>query len=224
MIDGGYILLARKTADSELMDKPPLYAKLWLWMLVKANWKDRDKLKRGQFFTTIEEMRQAMSYKIGYRRVTPTKDEIRSAYEALAKATMITTAKTTRGMIITICNYDYYQNPKNYEAHTETHTETPTKPTEGPHYTEEGLRINKINPPLSPLTGRDNLSLFSFSDEEPEDKRPGYIQAGIPIDHETGEDFLRSLPPETRRMLEAAWEIHGKGNLLDVASIAALVI
>ena len=28
---------------------------------------------------------------------------------------MITTTKTTRGMLITVCNYDFYQDPKNYE-------------------------------------------------------------------------------------------------------------
>ena len=41
---------------------------------------------------------------------------------------MITKMKTTRGLIITICNYDYYQNPKNYEAHTKAHTESARRP------------------------------------------------------------------------------------------------
>jgi len=103
-IEGGYIIVARKMFKSELMDKPPLYFKLWGWMFDRAMWKDGDKLKRGQFVTTIAEMRDAMSYKVGYRKLTPTKDEIRSAYEAFAKATMITTTKTTRGMVISVFN------------------------------------------------------------------------------------------------------------------------
>jgi len=61
-------------------------------------------------------------------------------------------------------------------------------------------------------------------DEEPTDPRPGYVQAGIPIDHETGEALLMSLPPETRRLLETAWERDGKGDLLDAAGVAALTI
>lgn len=162
MIEDGYALLARKTIDSALMDKPPLYAKLWMWMLLKANWKDRDKLKRGQFVATIEDMRQAMSYRVGYRKVVPSKDEIRSAYEAFTKATMITTSKTTRGMVVTILNYDYYQNPSNYEAHTETHTETSTKPTVTPHDTEEGLRRKKEKGKNTPCSssGDDGDALF----------------------------------------------------------------
>ena len=35
-INGGYILLARQTLHSEIMDKPPIYFKLWCWMLLKA--------------------------------------------------------------------------------------------------------------------------------------------------------------------------------------------
>lgn len=127
-IPGGYILIARKILESELMDKPPHYLKLWVWMLGKAFWKDGDKLRRGQFHTTTAEMQEAVSYKIGYRKKLATKDEIRSAYEAFTKAAMITTTKATRGMVITVCNYDLYQNPNLYEGHNEAHNEPATHP------------------------------------------------------------------------------------------------
>lgn len=146
-ISGGYILVARKLFDGQLMNKPPLYLKLWVWMLNKANWKDRDRLKRGELLTSIDEMRDAMSYMIGYRKIRPTKDEIRSAYEAFTKATMITTTKTTRGMIVTILNYEIYQNPKNYEAHNEAHDENTTKPTVTPQDTEKRVISNKTSSP-----------------------------------------------------------------------------
>jgi len=149
-IPGGYILLARKILDSELMARPPHYLKLWVWMLGKANWKDRDKLKRGQFVATIAEMQEAMSYQVGWRKVTPTKDEIRSAYEAFTKATMITTRKTTRGMVVTIINYGLYQDSKSYEAHKEDHNEDAPKPTVTPHDTEEGLKKKKEKKTSSP--------------------------------------------------------------------------
>lgn len=119
-IPGGYILVARKLFESEMMGKPPLYFKLWGWMLARAMWKDGDKLKRGQLVTSIAEMQQAMSYRIGWRREVPTKDEIRSAYEAFVRAEMISTRKTTRGMVVTVLNYKLYQNPESYEAHTRT--------------------------------------------------------------------------------------------------------
>jgi len=134
---GGFILLARKILDNPvLMNGPPLYLKLWIWILMEANWKDRGTLKRGQLVATILDMQKAVSWKVGYRVRYPTKDEIRSAYEAFTKATMITTMKTTRGMVITICNYDKYQVPENYEPHNEPHNEAHTKPTVTPHDTE----------------------------------------------------------------------------------------
>ena len=63
---GGYIIIARKLLDSGLMDMPPLYLKLWVWMLAQTNWRDRDKLKRGQFVTSIAKMQEAMSHYVGY--------------------------------------------------------------------------------------------------------------------------------------------------------------
>lgn len=128
----GYILIARKLFDpelSKLMNKPPLYLKLWMWMVSKANFKDRGKLQRGQFMASIAQMQKAMTYKIGYRNVVPTKDQIRGAYETFMKTNMITTAKTTRGLIVTILNYDKYQLPGNYETHNEDTTEDSTYPT-----------------------------------------------------------------------------------------------
>lgn len=123
-IPGGYILLARRLLDSNVMMGPPILLKLWVWFLLKANHLPYKNIERGQVFTTIEEMREICAYKIGYRLIRPSKDQIRSAYEALTKATMITTAKTTRGLIVTICKYEHYQNPSNYETRNEKATKT----------------------------------------------------------------------------------------------------
>ena len=133
---GGFVLVARKTIESDLMQMNPLAFKLFFWMILRANFRDRDKLMRGQLVTTIEEMREAGSYLIGYRKQKPSRDKIRSCYEALAKATMITTAKPTRGMIVTVLNYEKYQDFANYEAHSEPLNEMLTKAQRCPHDTE----------------------------------------------------------------------------------------
>lgn len=135
-VEGGFILIARRMLESELMDSPAHYVKLWIWMLLKANWKDREKLKRGQFVTSIAEMQKAGGHKVGYRFKALSKGEVRSSYEAFAKANMISTAKTTRGMIITILNYDTYQDLTSYEQHTEQHDEEHANNTGTAHDTE----------------------------------------------------------------------------------------
>lgn len=56
---------------------------------------------------------------------------------------MIGTTKGTHGMVITILNYDFYQNPKNYEGHNEGHDEIPTKGKRGAQYIQEGNKKDK---------------------------------------------------------------------------------
>jgi len=118
-IPGGFILLSRKLLDSGIMQKPPLYSKLWIWMLLQASHSDHRDLKRGQFFTSLQRMRRAMSFKIGYRTERPTVKEIRCVCDFLTKGNTIVTTKVTHGMVITIINYEQYQDWRNYEGHNE---------------------------------------------------------------------------------------------------------
>jgi hypothetical protein len=50
---------------------------------------------------------------------------------------MITAQKTTRGMVVTILNYDKYQDPKNYESHKESHSDDHKKATDYRHDRQE---------------------------------------------------------------------------------------
>ena len=147
-IQGGFILVARKILDSDLLEESPLVVKLWIWLLLRANWKDRGQLDRGQLVTTIIEIQEAMSHYSGWRKIVPTKDEIRSAYGALSRATRITTRKTSRGMVISIVNYDTYQNSAAYASPTGTQMVNATCPSATPHHTEEGNNKNNKPPPL----------------------------------------------------------------------------
>lgn len=150
VVDGGFIILARKMFEGNLMDKPDLWVKLWLWMIFKANFKDHGKLKRGQLLTSIKEMQDAVSYKVGYRKKRPTVGQIRSAYEAFTNNNMVSVAKTTRGMIVTVLNYDKYQTLDNYEQHTEQHSGEQTNNTVTTHDKGSQGKSSKKNPPFIP--------------------------------------------------------------------------
>ena len=67
----GWISLYRKLLDNEIMRKPPLYLKVWIWLLLKAQHSDYGNLKRGQLFTSIPEIQDAMTYNVGYRKEKP---------------------------------------------------------------------------------------------------------------------------------------------------------
>jgi len=141
-ISGGYILLSRKLLQSGIMEKPPLYLKLWVWMLLMASHADHGNLKRGQLFTSLERMREVMKYRVGAVWRRPTKKEIRTACDFLTKGTMIGTTKGTHGMLVTILNYNHYQTPLNYEGHDEGHSDGNDR---GTIYNKKGNK-NEISP------------------------------------------------------------------------------
>jgi hypothetical protein len=139
-IPGGYIIISRKIVESEIWDKPPLYMKVWIYLLTQAQHGEYKKLKRGQLFTSIPEIIEACSWKVGYRTVKPTKDQIyqvidwlrsgsESSHEGETKATMITTTKATQGLLINVDNYSFYQHSKNYESNDESNNEESAKAT-----------------------------------------------------------------------------------------------
>ena len=136
-IEKGYILLARAIDESEIMIKPPHFREVWLYLLRNANHTDRviygKKLKRGQLLTSYKAIIQALRWEHG----SYTKNNIQCAFRHLKESAMITTQKSTRGVIVTICKYDYYQDAINYKVHTEVHTKIQTKSTASPHHKQE---------------------------------------------------------------------------------------
>lgn len=152
-IEGGYALQPRKLFKSDIwQNKPPLWRALWSYLWGTANYADGEKLKRGQLFTSLPILQEVMSYKVGYRTHTPTRSQLWCALEAYREDDMITTTKTTRGIIVTICNYDFYQNPANYEANGDGDTNATTKTTTTCNDTKEREERKK--------TEADSLELF----------------------------------------------------------------
>lgn len=147
-IPGGYILLSRRLIESEIWDKPPMYLKVWIYILTKARHKANNNFDRGELLISIPEIQEACSHKVGYRTVKPTKGQIyniiqwlRSANEGICEdnyennyeddtnTTMIATTKTTRGMVVKVRNYNVYQDPNNYEDNDEHNSEDVTNET-----------------------------------------------------------------------------------------------
>lgn len=217
--------------ESWLMDKPPLFSKLWGWMVARAQWQAGcNGLERGQFFTSIRTMQEAMAHYVGYRKVTPSKDQIRKSYEVFTKRGMISTAKTTRGLLVTILKYEYYQDPKNYEGHTEGHDEIRTKAKRGPHYSKERKerrkKKEKKNPPQSPLGGGGYTQAFeAFWLECPKKVGKKYafacwkrikgvdalliinaLKAQVAADHFQGNDGKQYFPNPSTWLNQGRWE------------------
>jgi len=74
--------------------------------MLKVNFEDTEKFKRGENFFNFSE---------GDKIPKITKDEVYRAIKWLQKQEMITKRKTTRGVVIKVNNYEYFQNARNYE-------------------------------------------------------------------------------------------------------------
>jgi hypothetical protein len=128
-IKGGYYIKARCIGDSWIAHSAPVVRETWDYLLREANHKDNKYgdyvIKRGQLFRTYKQIRDAISWQSGFRTDRYSGDQMKHTMKVLMNHGMITLTGTPRGMIITICKYDYYQNPKNYESTSESTNDTP---------------------------------------------------------------------------------------------------
>lgn len=168
-IEGGYYIKARIIMQSEIMRSPPYVREVWDWLLMKANHAEGRSsgrtINRGQLFTSLDDIREGLAWYVGYRKTTYTKDHMKKAMKALKKASMITTSVSTRGLLITICNYDKYQTPANYESTNESTGES-TNEAPMKHQTSAAInkknnnkRIKEENPPPTPSGGVNEIEM-----------------------------------------------------------------
>jgi len=118
-IRGGYILQPRAIDESDIMKHPPIDRELWFYIIRKVNHADNGKYKRGSGFFSFNDIQSDLEWFVGYRREVYSKPQITKSLRRLCEGNMIATAKATRGILITVCKYDYYQDASNYESNAE---------------------------------------------------------------------------------------------------------
>lgn len=184
-IKGGYILFARAIDESDVAKFPPHTREIWLYLLRKAEYKDTvisgTNIKRGQLYTTYKDIVEDLSWQIGFRKESYTTEQCSSAMKTLRSASMITTARTTRGVVITVCKYDFYQDSSRYESLDETHSPTNLSESldDNPNETHsDNLSESLINTSIETgITLSDNLS----------DNRDDNLNENLPIPKEVKE-------------------------------------
>jgi len=118
-ISNGYVLQPRIFDGSEASKMSPVTRELWFYLLRNVNHKDNGKYKRGQAFFQFSVIQEDLSWHVGYRKMKYSKPQLTKALRRLCEGNMTATMKATRGIIITVCNYSFYQDPKNYEGNNE---------------------------------------------------------------------------------------------------------
>jgi hypothetical protein len=117
-IKGGFYLKARSIQESVMAHETPCCREVWDYLLREANYKPQKYsgfiIERGELFRTIKNIRDSLSWYIGYRRKTYSVKQVKDALERLRRYDMIVLKKEPRGLLIKIKNYDYYQDINSY--------------------------------------------------------------------------------------------------------------
>lgn len=145
----GYIKISRAIADHWIW-KNAEHLKWWLDLLLMAEWKDTEKLKRGQLRASIRYLqdRWARYDENDEDKVVskPSKDTVSAFLTKLERGTLIRTLKHPKwGTLITIVNYERYQGFTTDAEDTQKDTKTP----QGKDKYEEYIKNNNISPPTS---------------------------------------------------------------------------
>jgi len=122
-INGGATLWARQTIDSDIFyKKSHVWFKIWFYLITQANHKDDKRFKRGSCF---------LKYDWIMDKTGATYNQVKHCLEYLKHAKQIATQRKTRGLLITVINYDLYQTLDNYyvdKSQTERKSKANQKP------------------------------------------------------------------------------------------------
>jgi len=107
----GSIFIARKIIESDVFFKKPAeWFKIWMFILLMANHEDNKHFKRGECFTSYDEIAHHTGSK---------KNTVDHCMRWLKAEQQINTRKATRGMYINIVNYEVYQDLRKTKSETE---------------------------------------------------------------------------------------------------------
>lgn len=137
MDNRGATIWARQTIDSDIFYwKPDKWFKIWFFIVNKVNHTDNKLFKRGENLTTYKEIQNATK---------ATKDQVDKFIRWAKEESMLTTRKTTRGMIISVLNYDKYQDLNHYRDDTESETKAKQKRNRSDTITNNDKNVKNDN-------------------------------------------------------------------------------
>jgi hypothetical protein len=233
---GGYVLLARRFFTCEDLNGP-IERDLFAWMIAEARFKDGPKLKRGQLFTSRSKIRARTRTQATkeHPETIWTVKQVRGYLGRLVDAKMIAIESKTGqagGMIVSILNYDDYQDRGAIERPIKTQDcqglagiegrlnviEGEIDENRGPIKTQAGRgstgiegRLKKKERPIKTQAGRGSTGIEGrLSDPDPDN---GSGQPGSKIEIVNDSDTLS--PAEKKGLLKRPNDAGSRGLRAD---------
>lgn len=110
----GWVKLYRQFYTGRISNKPSHYREIFIWLVVNANHKPHRIsgriIERGQIFVTYEGICEALHWFVGARKERYERHHVEKAMKWFRDEGMIVSNPSVRGTVVTICNYDLYQD------------------------------------------------------------------------------------------------------------------
>ena len=212
-IKGGATIWARQTIDIDIFRiKNSDWFKIWFYIVNKVNHEDNQWFPRGSNFFQYREIELA---------VRVTKDQVKHCIDYLKRATMIATRKATRGMIITVLKYDFYQNLDNYKATQKAMNHATKKPHESHTInknvkndnTNSETKVSQSSPPVPNGLVPTTVAKYDHTEDLAPDgdrKDPADDPANIPFDCEVFMNSMKNSRNHAQKTVVLYWKKKGR--------------
>ena len=175
-IKNGAFQIARQLFNSQLwLEKPSSWKIIWIYILGKVNHDNNKHFNRGEgFFNFTQELKQ-IGRDISY-------DQIRHSMTYFKKSGMLSTIKSTRGIIIKVLKYNKFQTLDNYKSTTESTMKAQSKHNESTTINKNVKNVKKLYSQTSKEVRLSNLLFNLIQKRKANFKHPDIQKWALHID------------------------------------------
>lgn len=174
-VEGGYVHLARQSVSSQVFQNEGLW-KLWTWCLMKANhdknW-DSITIGKGKTEVSINRGQFLFGRKKAAKELRMKPETVRDRMTKLKNIGNIAMQSTSHYTVVTICNYERYQDTNNYKhqpSRQPSANHPPSKHQPSATYNNDN-NINNVNN----VDKKKRMSPKKFADDSLEIELANYL-------------------------------------------------
>jgi len=203
----GAILISRALIDSEVFASEKLL-KIWIWLLIKANFRERQvpiKIGAGQSVVTIKRGQLLFGRLSAENELFIDGSTIYKCIKKLETLKNIEIKSNSHYSIITICNYDHYQDMNSYKVAAKRQPRNKqVTATEQPSNTPNN--DNKENNVYTELGWSNDPELF----DKLRGKYPKLFTLKYPLSHNEHIALIKDWTPEKVRDIYSEMQNYAK--------------
>lgn len=185
--DKGFIKIYRSINEWDWWDDINTF-RLFMTILIMANWKDKKwrgkKIKRGQLWTSLETLSQESGLTI---------KQVRNSLDKLNRTNEVTSKGASNGTLITVVNYDFYQETDEKGASDRASDKANEGQTKGKRgaTTKEVKEVKELKNIVSRVPKTTKEFWQSLSPDEIDSVYERYPQSGGLLIDEVAADVVR---------------------------------